>query len=448
MLKKLEIAKNAVKTYLALPEMRLFWFFGFLAAAVMVVDFLDIAGSVKIWISAALFAVLGAVIFTANLRLARSNLEIKIERNQLSSVVANLKDGIIAYDPNFKILMFNPAAEEIFSVRAADVISRYFDTGRVQAAAFRRMAQTMFPSLAPMVIPRSEPGAYPQVSDLSFADPYQELRVTTVRIVDAAGKLLGFLKIIRDRTREKNILKSKSEFITVAAHQLRTPLTGIEWTLEELNKDAALPERLKPLVMNGLNAGRRLTAMVNDLLDVSKIEEGRFGYQFDNVEIISFVEQALSGAAALAQEYGIKIYLDKPAEPSIALRIDQQKIGMVLSNLLDNAIKYNVKNGEVVVKIERLADKPFVQVSVKDTGGGISSDDMKKLFTKFFRAEAVMRAETAGSGFGLYIAKNVILRHGGVIWAESEPGRGSVFYFTLPTDPRLIPPREIVYEEE
>ena len=92
-------------------------------------------------------------------------------------------------------------------------------------------------------------------------------------------------------------------------------------------------------------AGRRLTAMVNDLLDVSKIEEGRFGYQFDNVEIISFVEQALSGAAALAQEFGIKIYFDKPAEPSIVLRIDQQKIGMVLSNLLDNAIKYNIKNG-------------------------------------------------------------------------------------------------------
>ena len=87
--------------------------------------------------------------------------------------------------------------------------------------------------------------------------------------------------------------------------------------LEELNKDAALPENLKSLVTNGLSAGRRLTAMVNDLLDVSKIEEGRFGYQFDNVEIISFVEQALSGAAALAQEYGIKIYFDKPAEPSI-----------------------------------------------------------------------------------------------------------------------------------
>lgn len=448
MLKKLAILKNTAKVYLSLPEMRLFWIFLFLAAVMLAVDVFGIGGSVEVPIKAALFLVLGSVIFVANLRLARSNLEVKIERNQLSSVVTNLKDGIVAYDPNFKILMFNPAAEEIFGVRVADVLGQYFDTGRVQAAAFRRMAQTMFPSLAPMVIPRSEPGAYPQISDLSFDNPYQELRVTTVRIADAAGKLLGFLKIVRDRTREKNILKSKSEFITVAAHQLRTPLTGIEWMLEELNKDAALPENLKSLVTNGLSAGRRLTAMVNDLLDVSKIEEGRFGYQFDNVEIISFVEQALSGAAALAQEYGIKIYFDKPAEPSIVLRIDQQKIGMVLSNLLDNAIKYNIKNGEVTVKIERLADKPFVQVSVKDTGAGISSDDMKKLFTKFFRAEAVVRAETAGSGFGLYIAKNVILRHGGVIWAESEPGRGSVFYFTLPTDPRLIPPREIVYEEE
>ena len=102
----------------------------------LAVDVFGIGGQVEVPIKAALFLVLGAVIFVANLRLARSNLEVKIERNQLSSVVTNLKDGIVAYDPNFKILMFNPAAEEIFGVRVADVLGQYFDTGRVQAAAF------------------------------------------------------------------------------------------------------------------------------------------------------------------------------------------------------------------------------------------------------------------------------------------------------------------------
>jgi len=121
---------------------------------------------------------------------------------------------------------------------------------------------------------------------------------------------------------------------------------------------------------------------------------------------------------------------------------------MVLFNILDNALRYNIQNGEVVVAVERLSGQPFVQVSVKDTGVGIPAGEMKKLFGKFFRAENVVKMVPEGSGLGLNIAKNIIKRHGGQIWAESEIGRGSTFYFTIPTDPSLIPPKEVVYGEE
>ncbi len=120
---------------------------------------------------------------------------------------------------------------------------------------------------------------------------------------------------------------------------------------------------------------------------------------------------------------------------------------MVFSNLIETAIKYNVENGEVIVGVERVEGQPHVKVSVKDTGIGIPADQMDKLFTKFFRAENVVKVVTDGTGLGLYIVKNIVKRHGGEIWAESEINRGSTFSFTLPTDPKLIPPKEVVYGE-
>ena len=130
------------------------------------------------------------------------------------------------------------------------------------------------------------------------------------------------------------------------------------------------------------------------------------------------------------------------------LTLDPQKLGVAISNLIDNAVKYNVQNGEVIIGIERLKDKPYVQISVKDTGLGISPEAMSNLFTKFFRAENAVKSVPDGIGLGLYIAKNIIQRHGGEIRAESQVNRGTTFYFTLPTDPKLVPAKEIVYSED
>ena len=109
----------------------------------------------------------------------------------------------------------------------------------------------------------------------------------------------------------------------------------------------------------------------------------------------------------------------------------------------DNAVRYNVENGSVTVSVKKLTDKPYVEVRIADTGIGIPPENMEKVFTKFFRAENVLRRETEGSGLGLFITKNIINRHGGTIWAESVIDRGTTFHFTLPTDPKLIPPKEV-----
>jgi signal transduction histidine kinase len=391
------------------------------------------------------FLVAGLVIFVISRRLARLNLEIKTKHNQLQGIIENLKDGLISYDPDFKIQIFNKAAEEIFNVPAKEIIGQYFNPGFVQNPKYRFLAQTIFPSLAPLVKQLSEPDVWPQIIDISFEN--LALRVITGRVDDSNGRLLGFLKIIQNRTREKELLRSKSEFITVAAHQLRTPLTGINWALETLSKESDLKPVSKQLASDGLAQSQKLLKIVNDLLDVSKIEEGKFGYQLGNVDLAELTAGILTSIEPIAKQYKIKIYFDRPTE-AIMVKVDSQKLSMVLNNLLDNALRYNVENGEVTVKIEKIPNKPFVQISVEDTGVGIPADEINKLFSKFYRGSNIKGVSAMGSGLGLYIAKNIIQRHGGEIWAESALGRGSTFYFTLPTDPKLIPPKEVFYEEE
>ncbi len=432
--------------YFKLPEMRLFWYFLLLLLFVMAIDVLYLP-ALWTFISAGVFLVLGVFIIVNNLRLARSNLQIKIEHSELRSVISNLRDGVIAYTPDFRILIFNPAAEQIFNVKAREVVGQSLAPERAKEPLFKLLAQVIFPSLAPTTVRRSEAGVYPQVVEMSFEEPALNLRVITDRIIDSGGRLLGFIKIVRDRTRETELLQSKTEFISVAAHQLRTPLTGINWAFDALLKEP-LSETQKEVAQAGLRAAAVSLRSVNDLLDVSKIEEGRFGYVFENTDIVALMKKILEEIKDEARRAGVKLYFQPPEEKQIMITLDAQKLGVAISNLIDNAVKYNVQNGEVTVGIELLKDNPYIKISVKDTGLGISPEAMSNLFTKFFRAENAVKSVPDGIGLGLYITKNIITRHGGEIWAESQVNRGSTFYFTLPTDLKLIPAKEIVYGEE
>ncbi|MBI3088791.1 MAG: PAS domain-containing protein, partial [Candidatus Colwellbacteria bacterium] len=378
-----------------------------------------------LWVIVASVILLGAaiaVILWLRKRLYKAKLETKTASSRLQTIISDLSDGIIAYDNRFTIQIFNPAAEKIFGLKSETVVSQSFGPERAQELPFRLLTQTIFPSLAPLVVERSEPGVYPQIVDLSFTDPKRELRVSTNRVLGPAGETLGFIKLVKDKTREMELLRSKSEFITIAAHQLRTPLTTMHWVLEGLKGKEKLEAEDKELVASGLSNSVKLLKIVNDLLDVSKIEEGKFGYDFREVNVMEFLSGILTNAETMAKKYEVELYFDKGKETTINTMIDAGRLGLAISNLLDNAIKYNVKNGTVTVKIERLADKPYLQVSIKDTGIGIPPEEVPKLFTKFFRSENAVRIETEGSGLGLYITKNIIERHGGAIWAESILG--------------------------
>lgn len=371
--------------------------------------------------------------FMSGMSAARARIGISDFANEGEEIIRNLPIGIVLYDADFRVQLFNPAAEEIFGISAEEAKRQKIEASLASDPKLQLFVRVVFSTLAPVVITRSDPGKYPQLADISFDDPHLELSVITDVVRDEKGGVRGFFKIITNKTREANLIKSKTEFITVAAHQLRTPLTAVNWALESLEQSIQDPSQ-KELLDTAFGAVKNSLKIVNDLLDVSKIEEGRFGYEFRQVGIVDFLEKVLGQISDLAKQYGIRFYFDHPQDADVTVSLDEQKMGIVFFNLFDNAMQYNVEHGEVTVRVQKDAAKNAVVVSVHDTGIGIPSEQLDKLFSKFFRAENAKKTVANGNGLGLYIARNIARAHGGDIWVESELNRGTTFFVSIPLD--------------
>ncbi len=414
-----------------------------IAAAVMAGFFLAPPLS---WVEVGLLIIVLVLVFASIYRSSSVDRNTSIERNELKSILASISDGLIVYEKNFQAIFFNPAAERLFKIQAKDAMGHIFSPQDVEREGWKILTQVIFPSLAPRVIMRSGENAVPQVVDISFTDPQLEFRVTTAPVMDNQGNTLAFLKIIRDRTAQVSALRSRSEFITVASHQLRGPVTDINWALQTLASDPTVSDDNKLIVENAYAASQNLLRRIEDLLNIAKMEDGQFGYDFKDTDISNFVEMVLGEVLPAAKKTGVKIYFDRPATPLPRVMIDEKRLSLALVNLLENAIRYNVENGEVIVKVDTMPGKPFLVVSVKDSGIGIPPEALQKLFTKFYRADNAVKAQTEGSGLGLFIAKGIVSAHGGEIWAESELNRGTTISFAIPTDSNLIPKHEVGLE--
>jgi signal transduction histidine kinase len=251
---------------------------------------------------------------------------------------------------------------------------------------------------------------------------------------DMGAKLLirRDLELARANDRLQALDASKSQFVSVAAHQLRTPLSAIRWALQMLidGDIGKMNEEQKKMLIRTAESNHRMIQLVNDLLDVDHIEAGKMSYVFIQLDIVDVVKSVLQELAPLATEKGVLFEFCDLGEKHTIVRADPGKIRLVVENIVENAVKYTPAEGKVTICVYDADDS--VELRVTDTGIGIPQVHREQIFKKFFRAKNAVQMETSGSGLGLFVAKEILDRHQGRIWFESLEGKGTVFHFTIP----------------
>ena len=247
------------------------------------------------------------------------------------------------------------------------------------------------------------------------------------------GKILvrRDIELTEANTRLSGLDINKSEFVSVAAHQLRTPITGIRWSFNALLEKelGEINSEQQKILEDGLKSSVRMIDLINGLLNVARIEEGRFGLRFKKQPFGLIIEGAIDRHRKAIEDKGIMLFIDVQQGVPI-VSVDEEKMNIVLDNIFDNATKYTSPGGSITVKVSE--ENHHLRCVITDTGIGVPKAQLNRLFTKFFRAENAVRFQTSGSGLGLYVVKNIVETHGGTIKVESEEGKGTTISFTIP----------------
>ena len=239
--------------------------------------------------------------------------------------------------------------------------------------------------------------------------------------------------IVRDITERKRIERMKDEFISTVSHELRTPLTSIRGALGLITGGAAgeTSQQLQELLTIANNNTERLLFLINDILDIQKIESGELEMKTDEIELIPFLKQAIQDNSSYAEQYGVMTSLDYTVDKNIIINGSKDRLMQVMANLLSNAYKFSHANGSVEISVTENKDN-IVRVSVVDYGEGITEEFKPRLFDKFTQQDSSDTRNKGGTGLGLNISKAIIEKHGGVFGFSSNLKKGSTFYFDLP----------------
>jgi len=261
---------------------------------------------------------------------------------------------------------------------------------------------------------------------LTFKELSQPIRLSD-------GSLLGRLFLYLDITREKEIDQTKSEFISIASHELRTPMTSIKGSLDLLLGGFAgdVNEETRELLVIAHSGCERLIRLINDILDLSKIEAGKMQLRLQRMNLVDSVQRSVRTIKSYADSLNVKLVVEA-AEPLPEILGDKDRLDQVVTNLLGNAIKFSPPEGTVTVTVRAVGEG--IECRVVDTGPGIPTDQVDRIFDKFHQVVGPSKKK-GGTGLGLTIARALVVEHNGRIWAESQVGRGSQFNFVIPAAP-------------
>lgn len=339
------------------------------------------------------------------------------EREKTQAIITNFTDGLLVFDRKRRLTLINPQAESFLGIKRGQIIGRTL-LELSKSKKFKPLATLL--GLERKRIYREEW----EVGE-NFVLQVSVIPLTT------AGVETSTLVILHDISREKTVERLKTEFVSISAHQLRTPLSAIKWSLEMLSDGSLgkLSKEQQEFLEMTQQSNERMIVLVNSLLNVARIEEGRWLYKPALIEFDRLVKSAIAAFAGDLKRRDIKLRYRRVGKlPKITA--DKERMRLAVQNLVDNAVRYTSPGGEITISLKKEGKE--IKFKIKDTGLGIPKAQQKRVFSKFFRGSNVMRLATEGTGLGLFITKNVIETHGGKIRFKSEEGRGTTFDFTLP----------------
>ncbi len=352
-----------------------------------------------------------------------------------SEIIINaIGDGVIALDGKGTIELINPAAQEILGWGKQDAMMLHYKSVlKLNDENNHELDQAHDP--VAQVLNTNQQTRANKLTVVTRADK----RLSVSLVVSPRGDVgSGVIAVFRDVSKERAEEREQAEFISTASHEMRTPVASIEGYLGlALNPQTSqIDDKARGFLMKAHESAQHLGRLFQDLLDVSKSEDGRTSSVAKVVDLTVLAQTATEGLAHKAQEKGLRLYF-KPNEnegqkkimPVLYVNQDNDHIREILDNLIENAIKYTPK-GEVAVDIEGTENK--VIVSVKDSGLGIPAEDIPHLFQKFYRVDNVDRQEIGGTGLGLYLSRRLAESMQGRLWVESTFGQGSTFFLELP----------------
>ena len=375
--------------------------------------------------------------------------KVEEEKNKTATIIKNLADGLLVFDKGNKLSLVNSQAEIFFQMKTEEMMGKSLS----QLALL-----PIFKPLAELLL-KETAGIFRRELQLK---ENLILEISTIPLATEKEKL-GNSVVLHDITREKAIERMKTEFVSLTAHQLRTPLSAIKWTLRIL-LDGDLGEitsEQKDFLEKTYQSNERMISLINDLLNVTRIEEGRYLSKLTLVNIEEVINLVVNSYKDEIERRKIKFEFKKPKEKIPQIMVDVEKVGLVVQNLLDNAVHYTQPGGEIIISLNTRAlaksedersssttraqrrgreedlssltrGAKDIEFSIKDTGTGIPEEQQERIFTKFFRGTNAIKIKADGSGLGLFIAKNIIEAHNGKIWFESRQGEGTTFYFNIP----------------
>jgi len=360
---------------------------------------------------------LAALAGNASAALASAELyqRVALEKERSVAILANIADGIVAVDREGGVVLWNDAAERITGIRAADAI------GRSPAQVLQRTLES-----------GDETERGDRLLSIRRGDDEVWLSLTEAIMRDPAGGVAGRIFAFRDISAERVVEQMKSDFVTTVSHELRTPLTSIYGFAETLLRQDVLfgEEERRTFLGYIASESERLTTIVDQLLNVARLDTGDLQVTLAPIDVRAVVSDVVQLAEQAPSANGHDLVVDLPPD-RLDAEADGDKLRQILANLVDNAIKFSPDGGKVVVAAR--ANGEVAEVRVDDEGIGIPEEEQRRIFTKFYRGEAMTRdPSTTGTGLGLFIAHGLVSAMGGRMWVDSREGAGSSFAFELP----------------